>query len=134
LFLNNTISYRFSRVHLHNNTNLLMQHNTLIRDADNKDMQNGTAIESGGVEISFGRNVQVLNNHIQTLHAPSDEFDDGEAILSQQSNIQNVLDAGSLTTATATTLTDTNAPWGPVTASRLAHYSQVVAILTGPPT
>jgi hypothetical protein len=134
LFLNNTITYRVSRVHLQNNTNLLMQHNRLVRDADNKDMQNGTAIESGGVEISFGRNVQVLDNYIQTLHAPSDEFDDGEAILSQQSNIQNVLDAGSLTAATATTLTDTNAPWGPVTASRLAHYSQVVAILTGPTT
>ncbi len=134
LFLNNSITYRFSRVHLFDNANLLMQHNTLIRDADNKDMQNGTAIESGGVEISFGRDVQVLNNYIQTLNAPSDEFDDGEAILSQQSNVQDVLDAGSLTAATSTTLTDTNALWGPVTASRLAKYPQVVAILTGPAT
>lgn len=131
LFLNNTITYRFSRVHLNDNTNLLIQNNTLIRDADNKDMQNGTAIESGGVEISFGRNVQVLNNHIQTLHAPADEFDDGEAILSQQSNVQDVLDAGSLTAASSTTLTDINALWGPDTVSRAARYPQVVAILTG---
>ena len=41
------------------------------------------AIESGGVEVSFGQNIQVLNNAFQTLNAPNDESDDGEAILAQ---------------------------------------------------
>ena len=130
-FLNNKITYHFSRVHMQNNTNLLMQGNTLIRDAENKDMQNGTAIESGGVELSFDRNIQMLNNTIQTLNAPSDESGDGEAITSQQSVVENVLDAGSSTSITSTTLSDTSALWGPVTASRLAQHSEVVAILTG---
>ena len=130
-FLSNTITYHFGRVHLQNNTNMLMQGNSLIRDAENKDMQDGTAIESGGVELSFGQNIQALNNIIQTLNAPSDESNDGEAIMSQQSNIQDVLDAGSSTAITSTTLTDTNALWGPVTVSRLAQYPEVVAILTG---
>ena len=130
-FLNNKITYHFSRVHMQNNANLLMQGNTLIRDANNKDMQNGTAIESGGVELSFGENIQVVNNTIQTLNAPSDETGDGEAIMSQQSVVENVLDAGSSTSVTSTTLSDTNALWGPVTASRLTRHPEVVAILTG---
>jgi parallel beta-helix repeat protein len=130
-FLNNMITYHFGRLHMSNNSNLLMQRNTLIRDAENKDMEDGTAVESGGVELSFGQNIQVLDNTIQTLNAPLGEAGDGEAILSQQSTIRNVLDSGSLTAITSTTLTDTNALWGPVTASRLAQYSEVVAILTG---
>jgi parallel beta-helix repeat protein len=130
-FLNNKVTYHFGRVHMQDNANLLMQGNTLIRDAQNKDMDNGTAIESGGVELSFGQNVQALNNTIQTLNAPSDEIGDGEAIMTQQSVVQDVLDAGSATAITSTTLTDTNALWGPVTVSRLAQYPEVVAILTG---
>ena len=130
-FLGNTITYHFGRVQMQNNTNLLMQHNTLVRDAQNKDTEEKTAIESGGVEISFGQNIQVLNNTIQTLNAPPGEAGDGEAIMSQQSGVQDVLDAGSSTAITSTTLTDTNALWGHVTASRLAQYPEVVAILTG---
>jgi hypothetical protein len=129
--LGNRITYHFGRVHLENNVSLLMQGNTLIRDALNRDMDEGTAIESGGVELSFGKNIQMLTNTIQTLHAPDGETGDGEAIMTQQSNIQNVLDAGSITRITSTTLTDTNALWGPITVSRLARYPEVVAILTG---
>jgi parallel beta-helix repeat protein len=130
-FLNNTITYHYGRIRMQNNTNLLMQGNVLTRDAQNKDMQNGTAIESGGVELSFGQNVQVLNNTIQTLNAPADERNDGEAIMSQNSNTPDMLDAGSTTAVTSTTLTDTNALWGPVSVSRVARYPQVIAILTG---
>jgi parallel beta-helix repeat protein len=130
-FLNNRITYHFGRVHMQNNTNLLMQGNTLIRDAENEDMDNGTAVESGGVELSFDQNVQVLNNTIETLNAPSNEAGDGEAIMSQQSSVQNVLDAGSTTAITLTTLTDANALWGTVTASRLAQFPEVVAIVSG---
>ena len=130
-FLGNTIHYNFSRVHMIYDTNLLMQGNTLIRDAQNKDMQDGTAIESGGVELSFGQNVQVLNNTIETLNAPPDETDDGEAIMTQQSNVQNVLDEGSATGITSNTLTDVNAVWGSVTALRMSKFPEVVAILTG---
>jgi parallel beta-helix repeat protein len=130
-FLNNTITYHFGRLHMQNNVNLVMQGNTLIRDAENRDVEEGTAVESGGVEVSFGQNIQVLYNTIQTLNAPSAEEADGEAIMSQQSTIQDVLDAGSSTAITSNTLTDTNALWGPITASRLAQYPEVVAILTG---
>jgi parallel beta-helix repeat protein len=131
LFLSNTITYHHGRVHLLNNLTLLMQGNSLIRDAQNTDMQNGTAIESGGVELSRSQNVEVLNNTIETLNAPTDETNDGEAILSQQSTVLDVLDAGSATAITSTTLTDTSALWGPVTVSRLTQYPEVVAILTG---
>jgi parallel beta-helix repeat protein len=130
-FLNNAIIYHFSRLHLLNNKDLLMQNNSLIRDAKNQDMDNKTAIESGGVELSFSSNAQILDNTIQTLNAPPDEIGDGEAILSQNSNIQDVLDAGTATAITATTLTDINALWGHITASRLDLYPTVVAILTG---
>src|SRR6266404_4667330 len=94
-------------------------------------MDEGTAVESGGVELSFGRDIQVLDNTIQTLNAPPEEAGDGEAIMTQHSTVQDVLDAGSTTAVTPTTLTDTNALWGPVTESRLAKYPAVVAILTG---
>jgi len=113
------------------NTNLLLQGNTLTRDAENKCMDNGTAIESGGVEVSFSQNVQLLNNTIQTVNAPQNEAGDGEAIMSQQSNTQNVLDAGSVTAITSTTVTDSEALWGPVTASRISQFPEVIAILTG---
>ncbi len=130
-FLNNTITYHYGRVHMLNNSNLLMQGNTLIRDAGNMDAETGTAIESGGVELTLSQNVQIINNTIKTLNAPTDEIGDGEAIMSQQSNIKDVLDAGSATAITSTTLTDTSALWGPVTVSRLAQFPEVVAILTG---
>lgn len=130
-FLNNRITYHFGRLHMQNNTNLLMQGNTLIRDAQNQDMDNGTAVESGGVELSFGQNVQVLNNTIQTVNAPPAELGDGEAIMSQQSVTPDALDAGSSTAITSNTLTDTKALWGSVTVSSIAQYSEVVAILTG---
>ena len=130
-FLNNTVTYHFGRVQMQGDTNLLMQGNTMVRDAENKDMQNGTAIESGGVELSFGQGIFVAGNTIQTLNAPPDENGDGEAIMTQNSNTQDVLDAGSATDITSTTLTDTSALWGPVTESRLKLYPEVVAILTG---
>jgi len=130
--LGNTFTYNFGRVQLWNDTNVLMQSNTLIRDAQNRDMEDGTAIESGGVQISFDSNVQVLNNTIQTVNAPSNEANDGEAIMSQLGKTADIIDAGSSTAITATTLTDTNARWGSVTVSRLAQYpNTVVAILSG---
>jgi parallel beta-helix repeat protein len=130
-FLNNRITYHFGRVQLQENTNLVLQGNSLIRDAQNEDMDNGTSIESGGVELSIDQNVQVLNNTIQTLNAPADEHGDGEAITTQNSNIPDLLDAGNATRITATTLSDTNALWGPVTASRLSQYQEIVAIVAG---
>jgi parallel beta-helix repeat protein len=130
-FLGNTITYHFGRVQMQHNVGLLVQHNILVRDAGSKDQEEGTAIESGGIEISFGHAVQILDNTIQTKNAPSREAGDGEAIMSQQSTVQDVLDAGSVTAVSSTTLTDTNALWGPVTQSRLTRFPEVVAILTG---
>ena len=131
-FLGNQISYHFGRVQMQSNLNLLMQHNVLIRDAENLDLQDKTAIESGGVELSFGQNLQVLDNSIQTLNAPASENADGEAIMAQQSTIMDMLDVGSVTTATASTLSDSAAMWGANTVTRLGQFPEVAAILTGP--
>ena len=131
IFINNRIIYHYGRVQLQNNTNLLMKGNRLIRNAEGKDMDSGTAIESGGVELSFGENVQVLNNKIETLNAPTGERGDGEAMTTQNSNVQDLLDMGSVGSATATTLTDAGALWGPISVSRLEKYPEVIVILTG---
>jgi parallel beta-helix repeat protein len=131
IFRNNQVLYHFGRVQMQNNSHLLMQANRIIRDAQNKDMDGKTAIESGGVELSLGQDVKVLDNTIQTLNAPTDEHGDGEAITTQNSNIQDVLDAGSATKLTSNTLSDSNALWGDVTVSRLRRYPEVVAIFSG---
>jgi len=131
IFVNNQIRYHFGRVQMQDNTHLLMQGNRLIRDAQNKDMDDKTAIESGGVELSIGQDIKVLNNTIQTLNAPADERGDGEAITTQNSNIQDVLDAGRATKVTSNTLTDSDALWGDVTVPRLRRYHEVVAIFSG---
>jgi parallel beta-helix repeat protein len=131
IFRNNQVLYHFGRVQMQNNSHLLMQANRLIRDAQNKDMDGKIAIESGGVELSLGQDVKVLDNTIQTLNAPADEHGDGEAITTQNSNIQDVLDAGSATKLTSNTLSDSNALWGDVTVSRLRRYPEVVAIFSG---
>jgi len=131
IFRNNQVLYHFGRVQMQNNSHLLMQANRLIRDAQNKDMDGKTAIESGGVELSLGQDVKVLDNTIQTLNAPTDEHGDGEAITTQNSNIQDVLDAGSATKLTSNTLSDSNALWGDITVSRLRRYPEVVAIFSG---
>jgi parallel beta-helix repeat protein len=130
-FLNNQIMYHYGRVQLQNNTNLLMQGNHLLRNAEGRDMGSGTAIESGGVELSFGEGIQVLNNKIETLNAPAGEREDGEAITTQNSNAQDLLDVGNVGSVTDTTLTDSRALWGPISVSRLAKYPEVVVILTG---
>ena len=131
IFRNNQVLYHFGRVQMQNSSHMLMQANRLIRDAQNKDMDGKTAIESGGVELSLGQDVKVLDNTIQTLNAPTDEHDDGEAITTQNSNIQDVLDAGSATKLTSNTLSDSNALWGDITVSRLRRYPEVVAIFSG---
>jgi hypothetical protein len=109
-----------------------MQGNTLVRNALNEDLQNGTAIESGGVELSFGQNVQVLNNNIETLNAPADESVDGEAITTQHSNIPDILDAGSATSITSTTLTDTRALWDAATIQGFNTYPGTVIVIPSP--
>ena len=131
IFVNNQITYHFGRVQMQDNTHLLMQGNRLIRDAQNEDMGDKTAIESGGVELSIGQDIKVLNNTIQTLNAPAEERGDGEAITTQNSNIQDVLDAGRATKVTSNTLTDSDALWGDVTVPRLRRYPEVVAIFSG---
>jgi parallel beta-helix repeat protein len=94
-------------------------------------MENGTAIESGGMELSFDQNVWVLQNTIETRNAPHNELGDGESIMTQNSGTPDVLDAGAVTQIAATNLTDTDALWGAVTESGIARYPEVVAILTG---
>jgi parallel beta-helix repeat protein len=117
---------------MQDNTDVLLLGNTLIRNALNQDLQNGTAIESGGVELSFSQNAQVLNNTIETLNAPADESADGEAITTQHSNIPDILDAGSATSITSTTLTDTLALWDAATTQEFNTYpGTVIVILTG---
>lgn len=131
VFRENQISYVFGRVQMQDNTQLLMQGNRLIRDAQNRDMDRRTAIESGGVELSLGQDVKVLNNTIQTLHAPADEHGDGEAITTQNSNIEDVLDVGRAHKFTSNTLSDSNALWGDATTSRLRRYQEVVVMFSG---
>ncbi|MGA2647543.1 MAG: glycosyl hydrolase family 28-related protein [Candidatus Sulfotelmatobacter sp.] len=133
--IGNTLTYNFGRAHLQNNAGVIIQGNTLIRDAQNKDQDNESAIESGGIEISFDSNIQVLNNSFQTLNAPSSEVSDGESIMSQLSTTPDIVDAGSATAVASNTLTDTNALWDSVTVSRLAQYpNTVIAVLSGPAT
>jgi len=127
----NTITYKAGRVHLQRSNTLLVQDNTIVRDAEHKALQDGTAIESGGIEISFCVNVQILNNLLQTLNAQPYAFHDGEAITSQQSTMPTVLDAGVATAVTATTITDAGALWGPNTKARIARYPTAIAMLTG---
>ncbi len=128
----NTFTYNFGRLQLWNDSSVLIQGNTLTRDAHNRDMENGTAIESGGIQISFDSNIQVLANTIRTVNAPFGEAADGEAIMSQLGTTADVIDAGSSTAVTSNTLTDLKSSWGPITVSRLARYPDtVVAILSG---
>ena len=131
-FLGNKVTYNFGRVHLQDNTNLLMQRNTLIRNALNEDWQSGTAMESGGVELSFSQNVQVLDNTIEALNAPTDESKDGEAITTQHSSVPDIQDAGRATWISSTTLTDTSALWDSATSQEFNAYpGTVIVILTG---
>lgn len=131
-FINNKVTYHVGRVHLMFSTNMVIQGNTFLRDAQNNDMENLTAIESGGVELSFDNGVQFIDNTLQTSNAPSNEAADGEAVGGQLSNIQDIQDAGSVTAITSTTLTDAAAQWGPVTLGELAQYpGEVVAMLSG---
>ena len=133
--LNSTFTYNYGRLHVTNDSLVLFQGNSITRDAQGKSQDDGTAIESGGIELSFGSNVQVINNTVKTLNAPPDEAGDGESILTQQGDMLDILDAGSISSETPTTITDTNALWGAVTSARLAQYpGEVVAMLSGPAT
>ncbi len=132
---NNRFTYNYGRLHVTNNSDVLVQGNTIIRDAQNKAQDDGNAIEGGGIELSFSSNVSVLKNIIQTLNASPDEAGDGEGIMTQQSNVPNILDAGSIGSSTSTTITDAKALWGVVTSTRLNQFpGEVVAILSGPAT
>lgn len=130
---NNYITYHFGRIHAQEMTDGLIQGNTFYRDALNRDQQNGTAIESGGIELSFGKNVQVLNNVFISTNTPADEGGDGETIMTQHSNTQDVVDYGSMTAVGANSLTDANALWSTITAARMAAYSGYAVVVTSGP-
>ena len=131
-FLKNRVTYHFGRVQMQENSTLLVQGNILVRDAQNKDMEDETAIESGGIELSFARDARLLDNTLETLNAPADESNDGEAITTQHSNIPDFLDAGSATAISSTSLTDTSALWDATTVKKLGDYpGTVIAIFTG---
>jgi parallel beta-helix repeat protein len=94
-------------------------------------MDQKTAVESGGLELSFSQNLQIVKNTIQTLNAPYQEGGDGEAIMTQNSVAKDVLDSGAATAVTSSTLTDVHALWGSVTAARFPNYPEVVMVLSG---
>jgi parallel beta-helix repeat protein len=130
--LNNSFNYNFGRIEFAFSDNLVFQGNTLTRNAKNVDMDLGTAVESGGADFSFNQNVQVLDNKLETLNAPPGEGGDGESILSQQGATDDLMDLGSVTSATATTITDTAALWGATSLTKLTQYPEVIAIVSGP--
>lgn len=132
-FINNSVFYNYGRVQAQENSGLLVQGNTFVRDAQGNDMDNGTAIESGGIELSFGTTLQILNNTFETLNAPTSELGDGETIMSQHSNGADFQDFGAITAVSANSLTDTAALWSTNTTTALAQYpGEIIAIASGP--
>ena len=126
--LNNLFTYTYGRAHMNDNTNIVVDGNTIIRNATGNDLQNGTAPESGGIEGSFDSNLQLVGNTIETLNDPP-EIDDGESFTSQHSNTRDILDAGTITSMTSSTLTDAGALWDTTTTSEFATYPGTVAVM-----
>ncbi len=136
-FLNNTVTYNFGRVQMQLNQNALIQGNTFTRDSLGKYAGSTAdghpeleAIESGGIELSFGSQIQLLDNTFRSIHTPKEQGGDGEAIMTQHSNIQDFTDQGTISAVTATSLSDSSALWGPDTSTRLAAYTGHVVIIT----
>lgn len=132
----NTINYQCSRIFLAFGTNTLINNNTITRDAQNVDFP--TQDESGGLEISFSNQIQVLKNTLSTVNFPyptTGNFPDGETILAQDgSGIGGFfIDAGSVTSTTSNTLTDSGASWGSGSVAKLANAptSTMIVIISG---
>ena len=106
MFTGNTVSWYFARVRFNGNTRTLVENNTFTRQSIN----NGTMVESGGLDVSQDDSVVVLNNTItKSGSVPLTQDNDGETILEQAGNTAN--DTGTVGSSTSTTLTDSTKSW-----------------------
>ena len=107
VFTGNTLSYYWARTTLMNSTRILIEQNTIARIA----LNNGVMMENGGFDISDDRQIALVNNTI--THAGTGAYADansGESVASQSDEGYGQV-SGTVTAATATTLTDSTQSW-----------------------
>jgi hypothetical protein len=129
VFTNNTVSYYLARARMMQSARTLVENNTVTRSP----VDNGVSLENGGFDISDDRQLALLNNTLQK--EGSGLFTDansGETILSQGDG-DAALITGTVTSTTATTLTDSTQDWtwnyggAPQWLPQLSYYVDIVS-------
>lgn len=126
---NNTVRYSAGRFGFNDSYNGIIENNHIIRLGDEQ-MAKG---ESGGFNIDYAADIIVLKNHMEVVGKTIDtkvNNNQGETILSQGGNPINQ-DAGNVTAATATSITDASDKWKFTIRTSSLGCSDAVAIIAG---
>ena len=122
---NNRIHYAAGRFGFNDSYNGIIENNHITRYGD---LQNPKG-ESGGFNIDYAQDVVVLANRLDVEGKEIDYHNQGETILSQGGNPEQQ-SVGTVTAATATSITDAQQKWGLIKTSSLAS-ADAIAIIDG---
>jgi parallel beta-helix repeat protein len=130
--LNNSVSYRNGRLQLSFASNMVVEGNTISRD---NTYMTANCKETGGLEMSSARLLTVEGNTIQGLGPFPVRTGCGEQIDAQRASTPDEEDLGTVTFATASTLTNSTATWATTRAFSAPGFGlfnrAVVAIVSG---
>ena len=120
----NTITYAINGLDFGNTQDCVIENNQIYRDGSARypsSMVNHVLI------LGFAQNVAVKGNSFKVINGPAQNSNDGEAIIAEGgANDRIDEDAGTVSSATATTLQDNSKNWGTM------RMRPVVAIVHGP--
>ena len=111
-FQNNKVEYHNGRVAFEYTDNGLIEGNHFLRDGA---YSHPHTYESGGIEVSFSRDLVVRGNEIRTTGNPEGGNNDSESIMTQRAQVHQFRDVGRSTGAGAGSLSDSTKDWSGVT-------------------
>ncbi len=122
---NNRIHYAAGRFGFNDSYNGIIENNHITRLGDLINPKG----ETGGFNIDYAQDIVVLGNRLDVEGKAIPNLNQGETILSQGGNPEQ-MSVGKVTSATSTTLSDDNQKWGLIKTPALGS-SDAVAIVEG---
>jgi len=123
---NNTVTYAVDGLNLNDAHDGVFENNQVNRDGA---ARYPTSLVNHVLILNFAQNVAVLNNVFRVINGPAQNSNDGETIIAEGGGADQIdEEAGTVSGASTTSLTDNTKNWGK------ARLHPVVAIVYGPGT
>ncbi|MCD0490332.1 hypothetical protein LPB86_18995 [Pedobacter sp. MC2016-14] len=120
---NNRVHYAAGRFGFNDSYNGIVENNHITRIANLANYKG----ETGGFNIDYAQDVVVLGNRLDVEGGKIENHNQGETILSQGCNAEQ-MDVGKVSSATATSITDTSKHWARIRMESLGSADHIAII------